>query len=95
MDDALYIDVNIGFPKSKLIFWLDKFLLDLLFLIKLSRLEIELIEWVMTFFDNLALVFIDPTTLLSDVDQKLMNLMRRTRRTTVVNIWKAQLRNIQ
>ena len=91
MDDASYIDVNIGFPKSKLIFWLDKFLLDLLFLIKLSRIEIELIEWVMTFFDNLALVFIDPTTSLSDVGSEL-DEDELEELQAVVNIWNAQLR---
>ena len=45
----------------------------------------------MTFFDNLALVFIDPTTSLSDVGSEL-DEDELEELQAVVNIWNAQLR---
>ena len=48
----------------------------------------------MTFFDNLALVFIVPTTLLSDVGSEVDELDEEELEElhAVVNIWNAQLR---
>ena len=45
----------------------------------------------MTFFDNLALIFIDPTTSLSDVGSEL-DEDELEELQAVVNIWNAQLR---
>ena len=45
----------------------------------------------MTLFDNLVLVFIDPTTSLSDVGSEVDELDEEELQ-AVVNIWNAQLR---